>query len=42
MDLDLIDSRVMVKSFILQGDIENAVRALNDLNPEVSGCHVTV
>ncbi len=36
MDLDLIDARVMVKSLINQGEIESAIRAINDLNPEVS------
>ncbi len=36
IDLDLIDARVMVKSLIIQGDIESAIRAINDLNPEVS------
>ena len=36
IDLDLIDARVMVKSLINQGDIESAIRAINDLNPEVS------
>lgn len=36
IDLDLIDARVMVKSLINQGEIEVAIRAINDLNPEVS------
>ena len=36
IDLDLIDARVMVKSLINQGEIESAIRAINDLNPEVS------
>ena len=36
LDLDLIDARVLIKSLINQGDIEGAVRAINDLNPEVS------
>ena len=36
LDLDLIDARVAIKSQILDGDIEAATRAINDLNPEVS------
>jgi hypothetical protein len=39
IDLDLIDARVMVKSLIIQGDIESAIRAINDLNPEVSSSY---
>ncbi len=38
-DTELIETRAAIKQLILDGDIEGATRAKNDLNPEVS--HLT-
>jgi len=42
IDLASIQDRVRIRSAILEGDIEAAVRMINDLDPEVSASHVRV
>jgi hypothetical protein len=36
IDSDTIDARVQIKKFICLGEIEQAIKALNELNSEVS------
>jgi glucose-induced degradation protein 8 len=36
IDSDIIDARVQVKKLILAGELDQAIKALNELNPEVS------
>lgn len=36
IDSDIIDSRVQIKKLILSGELDQAIKALNELNPEVS------
>ncbi len=35
LDADTIDARVQIKKLIQSGEIEQAIKALNDLNPEI-------
>ena len=35
-DTELIEARAIIKQLICDGDIEEATKAINDLNPEVS------
>ena len=39
IDADSIDSRVLIRKLILKGDIEEAIKEINELNPEVSQNH---
>ena len=36
IDTESIDARIMIKRLILAGDIEEAIRQINEVNPEVS------
>lgn len=36
IDSDIIDDRVQIKKLIQLGEIDQAIRALNEFNPEVS------
>jgi len=36
IDTESIDSRISIRNLILEGNIEEAIREVNELNPEVS------
>ena len=36
IDVESIDSRILIRKHILDGHIEQAIRHINELNPEVS------
>lgn len=36
IDTESIDSRISIRNLILEGKIEEAIREVNELNPEVS------
>ena len=42
IDTDSIDQRKAIRKLILEGNIEEAIRQINELNPEVSLHKVTV
>lgn len=36
IDSSSIDARILIRKLILEGNIEEAIRQINELNPEVS------
>ena len=40
IDTQSIDQRILIRKHILSGDIETAIRQINEVNPEVSTNHM--